>query len=134
MTGTTPDARAGSALSREPDGEPAPLAALRRAITVRDDHRDQDERVVLASVIKCRAHGLSWPEIAEVFGVSRQAIIKKYGAMMQTEIDDAAATMTARYAHPETDPEAPAAEPVILHIDEGTAIFRAPTKDLPHHD
>jgi DNA-directed RNA polymerase specialized sigma24 family protein len=56
--------------SKDPDAGLRAVVALRRLL-------EQLERL---QVQNARSHGWSWQAIAQVLGVSRQAVHKKYGA------------------------------------------------------
>jgi hypothetical protein len=57
------------ATSEDPEVGLRAVAALRRLL----------ERLESLHVDSARTHGLSWPEIADELGVSKQAVHKKHG-------------------------------------------------------
>ncbi|PWV50258.1 MULTISPECIES: hypothetical protein [Nocardiopsis] len=63
-----------SALARAMDGDD-PLAGLDAVVRL----RGETERAEAVLVRRARNEGATWARIAEVLGVSKQAIHKKYG-------------------------------------------------------
>jgi hypothetical protein len=56
-----------------------PAARLRAAIDLSRDLSDLGDAVIERVVVEARAAGMSWTEIGQVFGTSKQAVQQRYG-------------------------------------------------------
>ena len=61
-------------------GERRPAARLRAAIELSRELTDLSDALIGRFVSEARAGGMSWTEIGELFGTSRQAVHRRYGA------------------------------------------------------
>jgi Clp amino terminal domain, pathogenicity island component len=59
--------------------EPAPAARLRAAIALGRELSDLSDELIGRYVSEARAAGLSWTEIGQTFGTSKQAVQQRYG-------------------------------------------------------
>jgi ATP-dependent Clp protease ATP-binding subunit ClpA len=69
-----------TALVEERADEQLPAARLREAIAVGRELTDMSDSLIGQFVAEARASGLSWTEIGQVFGTSKQAVQQRYGA------------------------------------------------------
>jgi hypothetical protein len=69
-----------AALVEERAGEQQTAARLREAIDVARELTDLSDALIGRFVSEARASGLSWTEIGQVFGTSKQAVQQRYGA------------------------------------------------------
>ena len=61
-------------------GEQTSASRLREAIKVGSELADLSDALIGRFVAEARANGLSWTEIGDVFGTSKQAVQQRYGA------------------------------------------------------
>jgi hypothetical protein len=61
-------------------GEQTSASRLREAIKVGNELTDLSDALIGRFVAEARANGLSWTEIGDVFGTSKQAVQQRYGA------------------------------------------------------
>jgi hypothetical protein len=64
----------------ERGGERASASRLREAIKVGNELTHLSDALIGRFVAEARANGLSWTEIGDVFGTSKQAVQQRYGA------------------------------------------------------
>jgi hypothetical protein len=69
-----------AALVEERADEPLPAARLREAIDVGRELTELSDALIGRFVAEARADGLSWTDIGQVFGTSKQAVQQRYGA------------------------------------------------------
>jgi hypothetical protein len=60
--------------------EPSPAGRLRAAIEINAELSDATDALIEGLVDEARAAGLSWTQIGQLFGTSKQAAQKRYGA------------------------------------------------------
>jgi hypothetical protein len=60
--------------------EQRPAARLQVAIAIGHELTELSDAVIGRFVAEARATGLSWPEVGETFGISKQAAQQRYGA------------------------------------------------------
>jgi hypothetical protein len=68
-----------AALVQQRAGEPEPAAQLRVAIALGHELSELSDAVIDRFVADARAGGLSWTQIGETFGISKQAAQQRYG-------------------------------------------------------
>jgi hypothetical protein len=69
-----------AALVNDRAGEQVPASSLREAIDVGRQLTELGDELIGRFVAEARACGLSWTEIGQAFGTSKQAVQKRYGA------------------------------------------------------
>jgi Clp amino terminal domain, pathogenicity island component len=62
------------------DGADAPAPRLREAIDLGRELSELSDELIGRFVAEARASGLSWTEVGQAFGTSKQAVQKRYGA------------------------------------------------------
>jgi hypothetical protein len=69
-----------AALVNDRAGERGPTPRLRKAIELGRELTELSDELIGRFVAEARASGLSWTEIGQAFGTSKQAVQKRYGA------------------------------------------------------
>src|ERR687888_1114000 len=74
-----PTIEALAASVRDRAGGQEPAARLREAIDIGRELTDLSDELIGRFVADARASGLSWTEVGQAFGTSKQAVQKRYG-------------------------------------------------------
>jgi hypothetical protein len=69
-----------AALVNDRAGGPAPVMRVREAIDLGRELTELGDELIGRFVAEARANGLSWTEIGQAFGTSKQAVQQRYGA------------------------------------------------------